>query len=133
MTLPSWIAWLKGTPGRKGRAEHHGPRWGTVTPRRSFVPRLEALEDRTVPSGLQHGLSAGGLYNPRALVFHTAGDANRAPDLGDCQNLQVPAGDKGAFHRDGPGGPSFRRKGMGSTSGAPGAGWFCRPGGGGAG
>jgi hypothetical protein len=26
------------------------------------------------------------------------GDGNRAPDLGDCQNLQVPAGNKVAFH-----------------------------------
>src|SRR5262249_13398061 len=50
MTFPSWLQWLKGLPGRTGRVQHHSPRRRTVTPRRSFVPRLDVLEDRTVPS-----------------------------------------------------------------------------------
>jgi Protein of unknown function (DUF3455) len=98
MTLPSWIPWLKGTPGRKGRAPHGRPHRRTVTRRRSFVPRLDVLEDRTVPSGLHHDLDIGSLNSPHALVFPNPGNENRAPDLGDCQNLQVPAGNKVAFH-----------------------------------
>src|SRR5262249_55311710 len=131
MTFTSWLQWLKGLPGRKGRVQHHSPHRRTVTPRRSFVPRLDVLEDRTVPSGLQDVLylgdqgsllgrtddtaqhfdaatgaylgtleapGSGGLNSPSALVSHNPGKNNRAPDLGDCRNLQVPAGNKVAFH-----------------------------------
>jgi hypothetical protein len=67
------------------------------------VPRLDVLEDRAVPSGLQDVLSVGdpggaGPIGPFALVRGNPGNDNRAPDLGDYQNLQVPAGNKVAFH-----------------------------------
>jgi hypothetical protein len=92
------------------------------------VPRLDVLEDRTVPSGLRGALSVGSqgslCHHPSHSVqrFDAAtgaspgtlaargggrrhghlvrkeGDENRGPDLGDCQNLQVPAGHKVAFH-----------------------------------
>src|SRR4051812_38023265 len=57
--LTSWLQWLKGLPGRTGRIQHYRPRRRTVTSRRSFVPRLDVLEDRTVPSGLQDVLHIG--------------------------------------------------------------------------
>jgi len=106
MTFTSWIHWLKGTPGRKGRAGHHKPRRRTVSRRRSFVPRLDVLESRTVPSGLQDVLylgDPGGLRDRAGDTvqhFHAAtrGNDNRVPDLGECRDLQVPAGNKVAFH-----------------------------------
>ena len=38
------------------------------------------------------------LLAPVAPARAAPGNDNRAPDLGDCQNLQVPAGNKVAFH-----------------------------------
>jgi hypothetical protein len=160
MTCTSWIQWLKWTPGRKGRVQHHRPHRRTVTPRRSFVPRLDVLEDRTVPSGLQGALCAGGqgslgdraehtvqrsgvptgvsvgtlaargragLNSPRALVARKAGEDNRAPDLGDCQNLQVQAGHKVFFHAYAKGVQIYRWNGTSWTFVAPEAGLFADP------
>src|SRR5262249_24563529 len=103
MPFTSWLQWLKGTPCREGRVRYHRPHRRTVTRRRPFVPRLDVLEDRAVPSGLQDVLSVGapggaGPIGPFALVRDNPGNDNRAPDLGDFQNLQVPAGNKVAFH-----------------------------------
>src|SRR5262249_6160382 len=47
------------------------------------------------------------------------GNDNRAPDLGDFPNLQVPAGKKGAFHAYAEGVPIYRWDGMGWTFVAP--------------
>jgi Protein of unknown function (DUF3455) len=130
MTFASWIPCLKGTPGRKGRAQHGRPRRRTVTPRRSFVPRLDVLEDRTVPSGLQHVLHVGGLNSPRAAVFRSPGNDNRAPELvGDCQILQVPAGNKVAFHVYAEGVQIYRWNGTSWAFVAPEAVLFANPGG----
>src|SRR5262249_50329393 len=59
MTLTAWLQWLKGTLGRQYRVPHYRPLRRRVTPRRSFVPSLNILEDRTVPSGQQNVLYAG--------------------------------------------------------------------------
>jgi hypothetical protein len=158
MTFTSWVQWLKGTPGREGYVQHPRPHRRTVTPRRSFVPRLDVLEDRTVPSGLQNVLNVvgqgslsdrtehavkrfdaatgaflgtlaargrGDLNSPRALVVRKAGNDNRAPDLGDCQNLQVPAGHKVAFHAYAKGVQIYRWDGTSWTFVAPEAGLFA--------
>jgi hypothetical protein len=156
MTFTSWVQWLKGTPGRKGRAPHPRPHRRTVTPRRSFVPRLDVLEDRTVPSGLQAALYVGGqgsvcdrtehavrradaargaylgslvarrgLNSPRAHVSRKAGNENRAPDLGDCQNLQVPAGHKVVFHAYAKGVQIYSWNGTSWTFVAPEAGLYA--------
>src|SRR5262245_14480383 len=101
MTFASWLQGLKGLPGCQGHVQHPSPSRRTVTPRRSFVPRLDVLEDRTAPSGLQdvlHSGHHGGLHSPHALVSHDLCHQNRAPDLGAFQNLQVPAGNKVVFH-----------------------------------
>src|SRR5262249_46853995 len=143
------------------RLQCHGPRRRAVTPRRSFVPGLDVLEDRTVPSGLQGALNVGGhgstggctqhtvqrfdavarasLVNllirgsgrrqsPRGIVARKAGDDNRAPDLGDCQNLQVPAGHKVAFHVYAKGVQIYRWNGTGWSFVAPEAMLFANPG-----
>jgi hypothetical protein len=119
MTFTSWVQWLKGISLHEGGVPHPRPHRRIVLPRRSFLPRLDVLEDRTVPSGLQaalhvggqggvcystehtarrFGAARGGLHSPRAHVARKAGLDNRPPDLGDCQNLQVPAGHKVLFH-----------------------------------
>ena len=51
MSLPTFLSWLKENSGRN----RHGPlrpkpRWRPATPRRAFRLRLEALEDRALPS-----------------------------------------------------------------------------------
>jgi hypothetical protein len=91
MTWTSWIQWLKRAPSRKGRVQ------------RSFVPRLDVLEARAVPAGLQDVLyiadaSSGGLVGPQALSAGNPGNDNRAPDLSDYPKLQVEAGNKVSFH-----------------------------------
>src|SRR5437016_2507198 len=50
MAFSSWLQWLKGgsSRGRRGQPPRSSRR--TVAPPRSFLPRLEVLEDRTVPS-----------------------------------------------------------------------------------
>lgn len=72
MSLTSWLQWLKGALTRGGRVQHHRPQPRTVTPRRSFVPRLDVLEDRTVPSGMQGVMAIGDhgspSYRPDAVV-----------------------------------------------------------------
>src|SRR5437899_1079279 len=50
MAVLSMLHWLKGRHDRGGHVQHHRRPRRTVTPRRSFVPHLEPLEDRTVPS-----------------------------------------------------------------------------------
>jgi hypothetical protein len=47
MAFTFWLAWLKGC---RGPAAPRRSRRGAIAPRRSFVPCLQALEDRTVPS-----------------------------------------------------------------------------------
>jgi hypothetical protein len=138
--------------GRKGRGQHHSPRRRTVTPRRSFVPRFDVLEARTVPSGTQdvlhlggqgslrdhtaaavkhsdavagalHGTlvapSSDGLHGPRALASCQPCNDNRAPDLGAFQDLQVPAGNKVAFHAYAEGVQIYRWNGTSWTLVAP--------------
>ncbi len=58
------------------------------------------------------------------------GKKNRAPDLGDCRNLQVPAGNKVAFHAYAEGVQIYRWDGASWTFVAPEAVLFTRPGGG---
>jgi parallel beta-helix repeat protein len=48
MAFSSWIQWLKRAPGRDGRAHPYRQHKRTLTPRRSFVPGVLALEDRTL-------------------------------------------------------------------------------------
>src|SRR5947209_1920361 len=50
MTFSSWLQWLKGGSVRGRRGPHHHPSRRTLPLPRSFLPRLEVLEDRTVPS-----------------------------------------------------------------------------------
>ena len=50
MSFPSWFQSRKRGPGRDGRLHHRRQRTRTVSPRRSFLPRLEMLEDRTLLS-----------------------------------------------------------------------------------
>ena len=50
------------------------------------------------------------------------GNDNRAPDLGDCQDLQVPAGNKVAFHAFGVGVQIYRWNGTSWIFVAPGGG-----------
>src|SRR5262249_47183020 len=123
MLFSSWLrSWKRFAPAPRRRTQTSPRR--TVTPRRSFVPRLDVLEDRTVPSGLHDGLYIGDQGSlrdhtdatvqrsdaatgalPASLVAADSGGLNsnpgtdnRAPDLDAFPNLQVPAGNKVAFH-----------------------------------
>jgi hypothetical protein len=142
MTFPSWIPWLKGTPGRKDSVQHTRPDLRTVAPRRSFVPRVDVLEDRTVPSGLAVGglgglrqrahdlvtLAAstrGGQNGPHAIDCRDVDKDHRTPDLGNCQNLQVPAGHKVAFRVYAEGVQIYRWDGTSWTFVAPDAKLFA--------
>jgi hypothetical protein len=163
MKLTAWIPWLKRLAGRTGRVQYHSPPPRTGTPRRSFVPHLDALEDRTVPSamhdvlhignhgslndrtdaqvkhldvarGAYHGTSVAvdstTLDSPGRLVSGGQDTDNRAPDLGAFQNLQVPAGNKVAFHAYAEGVQIYRWDGASWTFVAPEAVLFASPGGG---
>src|SRR6266498_3957734 len=66
-----------------------------------------------------------------APVGAEPGDDNRAPDLGDFQNLQVPAGNKVAFHAYAEGVQIYRWNGTSWTFVAPEAVLFAHAGGGG--
>ncbi len=50
MSFASWIESLKRGPGRDRRTHHRRQHTRTVSPRRSFLPRLEMLEDRNLLS-----------------------------------------------------------------------------------
>ena len=52
MAFPSWLPGLAVVLGRGGHVSHSRPHCGTGAPRRSLRPRLEVLEDRTLPSTL---------------------------------------------------------------------------------
>jgi hypothetical protein len=54
-----------------------------------------------------------------APVGAAPGDGNRAPDLGDCENLQVPEGNKVAFHAYAEGVQIYRWNGTGWVFVAP--------------
>src|SRR5262249_44094426 len=131
---------------------------------RSFVPRLDVLEVRTVPSAMQdllhigdqgslsdrteatvkhfdaatgacHGPSvaagSGALNSPGPLASSDrGGNDHRAPDLGALQNLQVPAGNKVAFHAYAEGVQIYRWDGASWTFVAPEAVLFAHAGGG---
>src|SRR5438093_1036546 len=91
MSFPSWLQWLKRPPSRKGRVQ------------RSFVPRLDFLEDRAVPAGLPDVLyiadaSSGGLVGPFAADAGNPSNDARAPDLSAYPKLQVQEGNKVSFH-----------------------------------
>jgi CSLREA domain-containing protein len=51
MAFTSWLPWLKGSRGHKGRTQR-GTYRTLIAPRKRFVPRLTLLEDRTVLSPL---------------------------------------------------------------------------------
>src|SRR3954453_14052478 len=69
-TFSSWLHWLKGGPGRGRRGQ----------PQRSFLPRLEVLEDRTVPSTFTvTNLADSGGGSLRAAI--TAANTNPGADL----------------------------------------------------
>src|SRR4051812_11476109 len=63
-----------------------------------------------------------------APVGAARGDDNRAPDLGDCQKLRVPAGNKVAFHASGVGVQIYRWNGTGWIFVAPEAVLFANAG-----
>jgi len=74
---------------------------------------------------------SGGLHSPHALASGNRSNDNRAPDLGDFQNLQVPAGNKVAFHAYAEGVQIYRWNGTSWTFVAPEAVLFAHAGGGG--
>ena len=82
MAFTSWLQRLKWAPGRDGRAHHSGHHRRTVTPRRSFVPRLLVLEDRTVPSlltvtnNLDTGVSGDGSLRGEIAAASQNGDTS---------------------------------------------------------
>jgi hypothetical protein len=51
MAFASWLPWLKGSRGHTGRTQRGSFR-KSIAYRKRFVPRLDILEDRTVPSTL---------------------------------------------------------------------------------
>jgi hypothetical protein len=51
MAFASWLPWPKGSRGHKGRTQRRSYR-GSIAPRKRFVPRIDILEARTVPSTL---------------------------------------------------------------------------------
>jgi fibronectin-binding autotransporter adhesin len=71
-----FTSWLKGLKGMFGRVRGQRPHRRTVNPRRAFAPRLEALEDRTVPSTLtvsnNHDSGSGSLR----AVLASAGEGD---------------------------------------------------------
>ena len=70
---------------------------------------------------LHLGAQDGGLNSPPALVSHHSGKPHRGPDLGDFQNLQVPAGNKFAFRAYAVGVQIYRWNGTNWTFDRPGA------------
>src|SRR5262245_41403174 len=73
MRLTSWFPWLKRRPGGGQLARR------AITPRRSFVPHLEALEDRALPSTFTvTNLFDSGPGSLRAAI--TSGNTNPGAD-----------------------------------------------------
>ena len=100
MLFSSWLRHGNRSATAARRRIQTSPR-RTVTPRRTFVPRLDVLEGRTVPSGLQDGLTIGDPSSLNAALVaadSNPGNDNRAPDLSAFPQLQAPAGNKIAFH-----------------------------------
>src|SRR6266540_213772 len=80
MAFPSWLRWLKGGLVHSRRGQHYRPSRRTVTPQRSFLPRLEVLEDRTVPSTFTvTTLADSGPGSLRAAI--TAANTNPGADV----------------------------------------------------
>src|SRR5262249_887553 len=50
MAFTSWMQWLKGRPAGGRPVRRRAAARRAAAPRRSFVPRFDVLEDRTVPS-----------------------------------------------------------------------------------
>ena len=71
--LPHGFKRLKALLGRGGRAGRRRPRWRAVGSRCSFAPRLEAFEDRVLPS----------TYTVANLFDHGAGSLRAAILSGD--------------------------------------------------
>src|SRR5437870_4605068 len=79
MLFPSWLQWLKGGSVRGRRGPHPRSSRRTLPLPRSFLPRLEVLEDRTVPSTFTvTNLADSGTGSLRAAI--TAANANPGPD-----------------------------------------------------
>src|SRR5215831_8244658 len=78
MALTTWLRWLKGGRGLAGRIRSQSP--STVrAPRQHFVPRLDVLEDRTLPSTFTvMNLHDSGPGSLRAAI--AAANANPGPD-----------------------------------------------------
>jgi len=78
MALTTWLRWLKGGRGLAGCIRYQSP--STVrAPRQRFVPRLDVLEDRTLPSTFTvMNLHESGPGSLRAAI--AAANANPGPD-----------------------------------------------------
>src|SRR5262249_41001413 len=82
-----------------------------------------AVKHSAAAAGACHGTlvapGRGGLLSPWALASCPPCNDNRAPDLGAFQNLQVPAGNKVAFHAYAEGVQIYRWNGTSWTFVAP--------------
>lgn len=74
MTFTNWLPLRKRGPGRDGRTNHRRQHTRAVSPRRSFLPRLETLEDRNLLSTFMVlNLADSGLGSLREAIL----DANK--------------------------------------------------------
>jgi hypothetical protein len=79
MASMSWLQGLKAILGRGSRAQCTRPHGRDFVTRRSVAPRLEALEDRTLPSNFKVlNLNDSGAGSLRAAV--AAANANPGAD-----------------------------------------------------
>src|SRR5262245_2838145 len=88
----------EGKPGRQApepRGEGQKPKPPIVKLEGRIAPRLPAHHNQ---AGVRAAALALLLLAFVAPVGADPGNDNRAPDLGDCQDLQVPAGNKVGFH-----------------------------------
>jgi hypothetical protein len=118
MAFTSWIQSLKRGPGRDGRRRHRRQRTGSVTRRRSFLPRVEMLEDRTLLSNFFTAATASDLIadinkanlaggsNTIALVAHKTFNLTAVNNAVSAPNRTAPplhsvrsTGSPPSFHR----------------------------------